>query len=72
MDDEAKRYFQVDSSTGTIKLLRKLDYETKEFFKFDVMVSISDLINLFYYTLKIFNALCRLMIWETRNYIPIL
>ncbi|KAL9905398.1 fat-like cadherin-related tumor suppressor homolog isoform X2 [Glossina fuscipes] len=39
MDDEAKRYFQVDSSTGTIKLLRKLDYETKEFFKFDVMVN---------------------------------
>lgn len=39
LDSEAKKVFHIDSSTGTIKLLQELDYETKQFFKFNVMVS---------------------------------
>lgn len=39
LDELAKNYFEIDSSTGTIKLLQKLDYESKTYFEFNVMVS---------------------------------
>lgn len=39
MDEEAKKYFHIDSSTGTIKLLQSVDYESKQSFKFNVIVS---------------------------------
>lgn len=39
IDNEANLVFHIDASTGTIKLLQQLDYETKQFFKFNVMVS---------------------------------
>lgn len=39
MDDVASQFFQIDSLTGTLQLLQKLDYESTDVFKFNVMVS---------------------------------
>lgn len=44
MDDVASQFFQIDSLTGTLQLLQKLDYESKDVFKFNVMVSLKSLI----------------------------
>ena len=40
LDEIAKQYFEIDSSTGTIKLLKKLDYESQAYFSFNAVVSI--------------------------------
>ncbi|XP_061389779.1 fat-like cadherin-related tumor suppressor homolog [Musca vetustissima] len=37
MDDISNQYFQIDSLTGNIQLLQKLDYESKNIYKFNVM-----------------------------------
>ncbi|XP_065362033.1 fat-like cadherin-related tumor suppressor homolog [Calliphora vicina] len=39
LDEISRQHFEIDSSTGTIKLLQKLDYESKTYFKFNVMVN---------------------------------
>ncbi|KAM7357712.1 FAT atypical cadherin kugelei isoform 3-T4 [Cochliomyia hominivorax] len=39
LDEFSRKYFEIDSSTGTIKLLQKLDYESKSYFEFNVMVN---------------------------------
>ncbi|XP_075164704.1 FAT atypical cadherin kugelei [Haematobia irritans] len=39
MDDVANQFFQIDSLTGTFHLLQQLDYETRNNFKFGVMVN---------------------------------
>lgn len=40
IDSEEKDIFYIDASTGTIKLLQTIDYETKTFYKFNVMVGV--------------------------------
>lgn len=39
VDDLAKNFFKIDSTTGAIELLRQLDYETNAGYTFDVTVS---------------------------------
>lgn len=39
LNNLAKEYFEMDSSTGAIKLLKQVDYELNKYFRFDVMVS---------------------------------
>ncbi|XP_026833139.1 fat-like cadherin-related tumor suppressor homolog isoform X3 [Drosophila erecta] len=39
IDDLAKQFFKIDSTTGAIELLRQLDYETNAGYTFDVTVS---------------------------------
>ncbi|XP_037811069.1 fat-like cadherin-related tumor suppressor homolog, partial [Lucilia sericata] len=37
LDEISRQYFEIDSTTGTIKLLQKLDYESKTYFQFNVV-----------------------------------
>ena len=39
LEDHAKRYFTIDSSTGAIRTIMGLDYESQAFFEFNVRVS---------------------------------
>ncbi|KNC25725.1 putative Fat-like cadherin-related tumor suppressor [Lucilia cuprina] len=39
LDEISRQYFEIDSTTGTIKLLQKLDYESKTNFQFNVVVN---------------------------------
>ena len=39
LEDHAKKFFTIDSSTGAIRTIMGLDYESKAFFEFNVRVS---------------------------------
>uniref|UniRef100_A0A0A1WPP1 Fat-like cadherin-related tumor suppressor homolog n=1 Tax=Zeugodacus cucurbitae TaxID=28588 RepID=A0A0A1WPP1_ZEUCU len=39
LNNQAKEYFEIDSSTGAIKLLKQVDYERNKYFRFDVMIN---------------------------------
>jgi protocadherin Fat 1/2/3 len=39
LEDLARNYFTVDSSTGAVRTIQNLDYETQKSFEFDVKVS---------------------------------
>ena len=39
LEEHAKRFFSIDSSTGAIRTIKSLDYESQSFFEFNVRVS---------------------------------
>ena len=39
LEDHAKKFFSIDSSTGAIRTIKRLDYESQAFFEFNVRVS---------------------------------